>query len=428
MRHLLYIILATTLCLGSCGGKQTGEDTEGLDSDSIVDLAIDTLMAGRLEGLVSHKVRMTDEQLSLSVYDLTAQQPIYAFREQTLVPPASCLKLLTAVAALKYMGMNYEYHNRLSIKGDVQHGILYGSVILQAEDDPLFESFEGFAQAIKGAGIRHIEGDIVYDLARTDTLKAHASAKSWDIPYNKLPVLLKGEERVKREFMAQLTAQGIKFKQNPVFAGHDIAAHEAESSPLRRRLAIDMVQCGSTLLAEDSHRLTDVITPMLLHSSNIKADALIWHLNHVYGRLYEENPLHAFMKYELDTDYAESPLVINDGSGLSPDNRLTTDFLICLLRYAYGQKPIFRYLIGEALPTPATGERCGTLDVRMANTPCVGKVFCKTGTLVTIGGSGLAGYAKGSNRHWYAFAILNIDMPVADAREFQDKLCRELVR
>ena len=64
----------------------------------------------------------------------------------------------------------------------------------------------------------------------------------------------------------------------------------------------------------------------------------------------------------------------------------------------------------------------------MENTPCVGKIFCKTGTLVTIGGSGLAGYAKGSNGHWYAFVILNIDMPVADAREFQDKFCKELVK
>ncbi|MBQ9363013.1 MAG: D-alanyl-D-alanine carboxypeptidase [Bacteroidaceae bacterium] len=428
MKHLLFLLFAALLCLGSCGGNGTKRNASEQDSDSIVSHELDTLLAERLSHTVQHKLRMTDEQLSLSVFDLTIDEPLYAFRQQERIPPASCLKLLTAVTALKYMGLDYVYHNRLSIKGDIQHGILYGSVIVQTDDDPLFESFEEFAHALKDKDIQRIEGDIVFDLAKTDTLKAHSSAKSWDIPYNRLPILLKGEERIKRDFMAQLTAQGIHFRENPLFAGHDIAAHDPESSPLRRRLAIDMAECGATLLTDETHRLTEVITPMLLHSSNIKADALYWHLNHVYGKFYEGNVLHAFMKRELDVDYSTSGLIINDGSGLSPDNRLTADFLIQLLRYAYKEKPVFRYFIREALPTPAGGERTGTLAFRMENTPCVGKIFCKTGTLVTIGGSGLAGYAKGSNGHWYAFAILNIDMPVADAREFQDKFCRELVK
>jgi D-alanyl-D-alanine carboxypeptidase/D-alanyl-D-alanine-endopeptidase (penicillin-binding protein 4) len=421
-------LFAMLFCLGSCGGNETKQDASEQDSDSIVSNELDTLLAERLEYAVRHKQRMTDEQLSLSVFDLTLDKPLYAFRQQERIPPASCLKLLTAVAALKYMGLNYVYHNQLSIKGDIQHGILYGSVIVRTDDDPLFETFEGFALALKDQGIRHIEGDIVFDLARTDTLKAHGSAKSWDIPFGRLPILLKGEDRIQREFMAQLTAQGIQFKENPLFATHDIAAHDPESSPLCHRLAIDMAECGATLLADETHPLTEVITPMLLHSSNIKADALYWHLNHVYGKLYEGNVLHAFLKHELGIDYPTSGLVINDGSGLSPDNRLTATFLIQLLQYAYKEKPIFRYFIREALPTPAGGERTGTLAFRMENTPCIGKIFCKTGTLVTIGGSGLAGYAKGSNGHWNAFVILNIDMPVADAREFQDKFCRELVK
>ena len=423
------MVLSTMLlCLGSCGGCGTKRNASEQDSDSITRYGLDTLLAERLDHAVHHKQRMTDEQLSISVFDLTLGEPLYAFREQEHIPPASCLKLLTAVAALKYMGMDYEFHNRLSIKGDIQQGILYGSVIVQTDDDPLFETFEGFAQALKDQGIRRIEGDIIFDLAKTDTLKAHPSAKSWDIPYNRLPILLKGEKHVQREFLAQLAAQGIQFKENPLFAGHDIAAHDSENSPLCHRLAIDMAECGATLLTDVPHRLTEVITPMLLHSSNIKADALYWHLNHVYGRLYEGNVLHTFMKHELGIDYPTSGLVINDGSGLSPDNRLTAAFLIHLLRYTYKEKPIFRYFIHEALPSPACGERTGTLIFRMENTPCVGKIFCKTGTLVTIGGSGLAGYAKGSNGHWYAFVILNIDMPVADAREFQDKFCKELVK
>ena len=425
MRKKIFIIIAAALCLCGCGGS---EGNGGAENDSnAVDMTLDTLLTKRLEDLVARKVRMTDEQLSICVYDLTCGEPLYSFRSGVPVAPASCLKMLTAIAALKYMGLDYRYRDSLYIKGEVQSGTLYGSVIVRTDDDPLFESFDGFAQALRDTGISRIEGDIVYDIARSDTLKAHATAKSWDIPYHKVPLLLKGRQRIEQEWRQQLAAKGIRFRPNEMFAGHRIADNDPDTTPLLHRLAIDMARNGATPLAGETHALTEVITPMLLHSSNIKADALYWHLRNVYGRLFEEDVLHAFLKYELGIPYATSRLVINDGSGLSPENRLTTDFLVQLMRYAYKEKAIFRYLIDEALPTPAGGERQGTLMGRMASGPCVGRIFCKTGTLVTIGGSGLTGYALGKNNHWYAFSILNIDMPVADAREFQDKFCRELV-
>ena len=423
---LFSVILFSTLT--GCGLQGCGNQEQVCDSDSIVSHTVDTALVGRLTDFVAQKNRFADEQLCLSVFDLTVDTAIFKLHGGRLIAPASCLKLLTAVAALKSMGMDYEYRNRLSLLGENQHGVFYGTVFLRMDDDPLFESFSGFVQALRDEGIRRIEGEILFDLTRTDTLKAHPSAAVWDIPYHKLPLLLKGEQRVKQEFLYQLSAAGITFRQNPLFADPNIAAYDPASTPFLSRLATDMSESRARTLAEENHRLTDVVTPMLLNSSNIKADALLWHLNHVYGRMCEGNVLHAFLKYQLGIDYSTSSLVINDGSGLSPDNRLTADFLVQLLRYTYQQKPIFQYFIDEALPTPAGGERCGSLTSRMAGTPCVGRVFCKTGTLVTIGGSGLAGYAKGANGHWYAFAILNIDTPVADARIFQDKFCTELVK
>lgn len=122
------VLFTMLLCLGSCGGCETKRNTSEQDSDSITSYELDTLLAERLDHAVHHKQRMTDEQLSISVFDLTLGEPLYAFRDQEHIPPASCLKLLTAVAALKYMGMDYEFHNRLSIKGDIWQDILYGSV------------------------------------------------------------------------------------------------------------------------------------------------------------------------------------------------------------------------------------------------------------------------------------------------------------
>ena len=56
------------------------------------------------------------------------------------------------------------------------------------------------------------------------------------------------------------------------------------------------------------------------------------------------------------------------------------------------------------------------------------RIFCKTGTLTSIGASSLCGYAHGCNGHWYAFAIINRDSPVGESRLYQDMLCKVLVK
>ena len=89
---------------------------------------------------------------------------------------------------------------------------------------------------------------------------------------------------------------------------------------------------------------------------------------------------------------------------------------------------IRRYFIDEALATPDSGLRRGSLLSRMSRPEYRGKIFCKTGTMTTKGGSSLAGYIHSDDGHWYAFAIINVDSPVAEARIFQDKLCKMMIK
>lgn len=119
--------------------------------------------------------------------------------------------------------------------------------------------------------------------------------------------------------------------------------------------------------------------------------------------------------------------VINDGSGLSPENRLTTDFLVQLLEYAYHHQEIFDVLIHESLATPEEGPRCGSLMGRMLDPVFRDHLFAKTGTLTTMGVSSLSGYARGADGRWFAFSIINEDSPVYDSRVFQDRICKALV-
>ena len=69
----------------------------------------------------------------------------------------------------------------------------------------------------------------------------------------------------------------------------------------------------------------------------------------------------------------------------------------------------------------------GTLALEMTGPRIRGKVWAKTGTLShPYGISTLAGFCKGADGHWLAFAVMSSEMSVLDARVLQRKLCEML--
>ena len=80
------------------------------------------------------------------------------------------------------------------------------------------------------------------------------------------------------------------------------------------------------------------------------------------------------------------------------------------------------------MATPGEPSRRGSLLSRLAHTDYRDRIFVKTGTMTTIGGSSLAGYIHGHDGHWYAFSIINTDSPVAESRIFQDRLCKTMMK
>ncbi len=360
-----------------------------------------------LERLYSQSLRLDTTNISVEVYDIDSDSVVFSRHAHRLVPPASCMKLLTAVTAIEILGIDHCYTSQVVACGQQEGSTFNGILHIRLDDDPMLESLESMADAIRRRGIRQVKGDIVFDLTRDDTLKAHSSASAWDIPYNKLPILLKGRQRIEQEFRYQMAAKGISLKRETV------AGHEEEG----------------TILYEQRTPLTDVITPMLIHSSNIKADALFHHIAQTCNRqpFLSVTPTDC-MRALAGIISPNHEFVINDGSGLSPDNRLTVHFLTGLLRYAWEREPIRRYFIDEALATPGHPVRYGSLLSRMRGEPFEGRVFVKTGTLTTKGLSSLAGFAQGSDGRWRIFAIVNEDSPVAESRIFQDSLCKILVQ
>ena len=373
-----------------------------------------TTLSHRLDSLFSLPNRLDTATIAVEVYDIQSGQTLYSRHAHRLAPPASCMKLITAVAAMRYMGFQQPYLSTVSVSGEQTGATLHGTVCITIDDDPQLESMEPLVEALCRNGIRNIDGDIQIRLTRPDTLKAHPTAAFWDIPYNRLPITLKGSDRILRDLQYLFTAKGINYSSDKLYL--------ASSAPSSQKTFREIFRLETPL--------TDVLAPMLIHSSNIKADALFQHMERIAVRV----PLADFgesrwlLPLLSQVEGYRSDFVINDGSGLSPDNRLTAHFLVGLLRYAYDREPMRNVLIDEALATPAHPIRHGSLLGRMRAPEYRNRIFVKTGTLTTIGLSSLAGYAQTSDGRWLIFSIINEDSPVAESRMFQDRLCREFVK
>lgn len=393
---------------------------------------LDSTLAPRLERFVRTAPRIEKSRMGVYVYDITARMPIFGHRDTVPMIPASCTKLLTAAVALHRMGPYHAYDSRLLMYGSVSRGTLYGSLIVSMDDDPLFSSFGDFADALRRAGVSHVEGSIVFDLARTDTLRQHHTASPWDIRYKRLPLLMKGERFVRREFMTALASREITYSPNALMAHPWLQGLDAEKYPAEYRVALSFARAQSETVARETRPFGAVLAPMMLYSDNILAEAVYHHSAHALdrwtGRKHTAEEVTAkFIHEELCPDQATlAGFRVHDGSGLSPANRMTSRFLVHLLTYIYDHPYMRPLLTDEYLPCPRSGHN-GTLHGRMKAEKCTGRVFAKTGTLATKGVSSLSGYCLGSNGHWYAFAILHEDQAIYEARLFQDNLCAILV-
>ena len=373
-----------------------GQDEEEIVEPDSVDLAI----ADDVERLIRRSLLIDTAMLAVDIFDLTRNCYVYEYHSHRRMIPASCMKLLTGIRALKQLGTDHQYYSYEYVLGKVKRDTLYGDLLLQMDDDPTLLSFDEFSQAVKYRGISHIKGKVIFDLLRTDTLRPHHTAQPYDITYKQVPLLMKGAPRVRSEFLASLRAAGVTYERDTLLFNLPLTA-DAE------------------LIHQYQTPLREVLKPMLINSSNVKAECVFYHNNHAQDRLADPDtclqmsPLN-YIQSENIYDRLAS-FVVNDGSGLSPENRLTADFLVQLMVYAYRQPGIKDVLIDEALATPAHPVRHGSLLGRMS-APCFrDRIFCKTGTLVSYASSSLTGYAHHQNGRWFAFSIINNNSPAYDA-------------
>ena len=348
-------------------------------------------------------------QVGICVYDLTDDCPVFLHGQRQRLRPASTMKVVTAITAMRTLGVDYSYRTLLLAADTISQsdGVLRGNLYIRGCMDPLLNEsdLERLVSDLRRAGLKHIKGDICFDASFKDESEA-GWGWCWDDENPAMDAFLlngKGNGRFREAFLRQLRKQGIRLSGSAKVAS---------------------VPAKAQLLAVCTHTLDEVLTTTLKESDNQMAESIFYQTAAYSGKRGAGRKEAARLTAQLldSLGIGHQHYEIADGSGLSLYNYLTAELLVTLLRYAYKDGTIYDHLL-PALPIAA---KDGTLAKRMHGTRAAGNVCAKTGTLKGV--SSLAGYLTASNGHRLAFAIINQGIPSSSAgRNFQDRLCQIMV-
>ena len=357
-------------------------------------------MQQRLDSLVADPL-LEQTQLGLMVYDLSVDSAIYRYGSRQTLRPASTMKLVTAITALDLLGRDYHLRTSLLYQGKVKGHTLVGDVFLVGGMDPLFDETDMrvFVETLRRMEVDTISGRIVCDTSfKEENLLGEGWC--WDDDNPQLsPLLISRKDEFATTFVGSLREAGV-IVEAPITVGR--------------------VSKDALLVSSRSHKLMELLEPMMKESDNLYAEALFFQIAAATGQRPAKavHARQAIKRLIAKTGFTGVPYRVADGSGLSLYNYVSPELMVSLLRYAYLQRDIISSLYPSL---PIAGED-GTLKKRMAQPYLKGNVHAKTGTVSGI--SSLAGYCRTANDHVLAFCIINQGvMKASEGRAFQDKVC-----
>ncbi len=408
--------------------------------------------------------------ISILVEDLNKGKIVSAFRPENVAVPASTLKLVTTATALELLGPDYQFQTKLEIDGKIStDSILTGNLYVFGTGDPTLGSskignknfLDDWAKAVKKAGIKQIEGNIIADASAYDrecvnpkwlwedlgnyyasgtyglsykddmfemqlssgevgsvtqivkvmpfisdliftnflktTTISYDSASINGAPYsnerelrgelpaNRKNVVLNGDIPcpglvLVRDFAEKLRVNGVQ-----------VTGSAVDEVPFAKRTVI---------YTHFSPNLSEIIRETNQSSNNQFAEHIFRHLAwKTNGDMASSRDAVTVIKnFWHSRGLPTEELVMYDGSGLSPQDAISANFLVELLRYM--DQSVYRDAFRASLPTAGIS---GTLKNFLKGTTLEGKVQAKSGTMNRV--KCYAGYLQNRKKN-YVFAIL----------------------
>jgi len=109
--------------------------------------------------------------ISIDIFNLTDNLPLYKKNNRLLLHPASNMKILTSLAGLLYLP-GYEFNTRMFHTGVISDDTLKGDIYVVGGFDPDFttDDLEKFVNEIENLGVKYIAGNLYADLSAKDSL------------------------------------------------------------------------------------------------------------------------------------------------------------------------------------------------------------------------------------------------------------------
>ena len=335
---------------------------------------------------------------------------LYRHKDWVARPPASNQKLLLSMALLRRFGADATIPTRLFATEHVgTDGVLEGNLWIIGHGDPEVDALDmaELARALVDAGVERIRGRVFGS--------AGPFARDWWAPG--------WRDYFPEVYIALPTALTYRFNEG-ARGRHLVDPERLAAKALTKKLEARTIEVtgkpgsgsapgGLVALASiTSDPLSSIMRRMNLISSNFRAEVL----GKMLGAERLGTPGTIAKGARVIEGFADSHgvrLIAHDSSGLSYNNRVSTEGITEMLRLAE------RAPWGEVLrgTLPAGGE--GTLQDRLEKVT----IRAKTGTLIDV--SALSGWVWLKREDaWAAFSILSSGIDEDRAKSIENKIVR----
>jgi len=391
--------------------------------------------------------------------------------------PASIQKLITTGCAIEQLGPDFQFETEVYSSGEGVNGVLKGNIVVVGSGDPTLESRYNAAKASEQfnsllTGVDKIDGQVIIDASH---FTKHTTPRGWiweDMGNyfgaspsafmwkdNMLKVVLRSGQVGSKAMLAKpypnvdieievTAAEGNKddawFFGSPqneiIYAKGTIPAHKAsfpvkaahpfpenrfvrETFPAKTPASISYTtydlngyqKFGSI----KSPSLAEIAKQTNTHSINLYAEALNIELDKSAHNKSVEGGIASIEAYAKGKRVSTKGTRFIDGSGLSPLNRTTAQFMVDFLGAMYRSE---HYKVFYA--SMPIGGQTGTLKYYFKDSKATGNLRAKSGTMQGV--RNYAGYVTNKYDETIAFCLLLNDYD-ADRRTAIMKQLENLV-
>jgi serine-type D-Ala-D-Ala carboxypeptidase/endopeptidase (penicillin-binding protein 4) len=350
--------------------------------------------------------------------------PLASINATLPLAPASTLKLLTATTAIDRIGADGTFVTRAFTDASDDLIVVGGGDPRLATPDYItsehaqarfrdapFTPLADLADAIVAAGVHNVTGALVVDDHLHDSLRY---LPDWKPVYRQEgDIGSLGALSVNGGFDGP--DFGIPAADPALSTGQALASLlEARGVTVEGDVRHGVAPAGAHQIAKvESPPLSAIVGEMLTNSDNYTAETLLRDLAEAGAGgapATTEAGTKVVVQEMTNLGVPTGGLVLHDGSGLAPDDRVTCAAMLSIIELA--STPKFS-VVDKGLPIAA---RTGTLAARFGGGPLAGKLRAKTGSLAGV--VGLVGVVDGSADLHFAF-LANGDFSAATGAQLQ---------